>query len=316
VSEPLGRKDVCAIVVTYHPEPDLPRRLGAIAQQVGAIVIVDNGSADAAVTVLRECAADPAVSLVLNSENLGIAGALNMGIQHAAARGYLWALLLDQDSRVEADMVATLCAVHEDFRDRGQLAIIGSNFWEKHRDVPRAHKFDSCGAQWDEVEVVITTGSLLSLVAFADIGFFREEFFIDYVDTEYCLRARAKGYRVLKTRRPLMSHSIGAPTQHRLLWMQKWTSNHSADRRYYSARNHTVMLRERRKYPFGSWALVGFFGCFKAWKRIALYERPKGSKMAAVFLGWWDGVRGKMGPRTKQQPRPVRSSGAPTERVR
>jgi rhamnosyltransferase len=290
-------KDVCAVVVTFHPDAELPIRLRGIAQQVARVVIVDNGSTDAEVAIFREIAVNPTVDLVLNGENLGLARALNIGIQRAAASGYLWALLLDQDSRVEGDMVTTLIAVYRAFPDKEHLAIIGSGFRERHRRSPKAAKFEFSGEEWDEVKDVITSGSLLSLKAYSNIGPFREEFFIDYVDSEYCARATANGYRALKTRRPLMSHSIGRPTQHRLLWMRKWTSNHSADRRYYIARNHTVMLRESKKYVLGAWALVSLFSCVTAWKRIALYERSKGSKIAAVFLGWWDGIQGNMGPR-------------------
>src|ERR1700733_12732251 len=43
---PLHGSDVCAIVVTYHPDAALAVRLGRIAPQVGAIVMVDNGSTD------------------------------------------------------------------------------------------------------------------------------------------------------------------------------------------------------------------------------------------------------------------------------
>jgi rhamnosyltransferase len=204
-------------------------------------------------------------------------------------------------------MVRTLIAVHRSFPEKEHLAIIGSGFRERHRSSPKTAKLESCGEEWDEVDAVITSGSLLSLGAYAQIGAFREDFFIDYVDTEYCARAKAGGYRALKTRRPLMSHSIGRPTQHRLLWMKKWTSNHSADRRYYIARNHTVMLRESGKFRLGSWALVGLLSCWTPFKRVALYEQSKASKIAAVFRGWWDGVHGRMGPRGGQH---SRTSGA------
>ena len=304
MSEPLASsKDVCAVLVTYHPDAEFAATVSGISEQVGAIVIVDNGSAAAELAMLREIAVDPAVALVLNSENLGLARALNMGIQRASALGYRWALLLDQDSRIERDMVKTLIAVHKSFPDKEHLAIIGSGFRERHRRSRKAAKFEACGEEWDEVDVVITSGSLLSLEAYPNIGPFREDFFIDCVDTEYCARARAKGYRALKTRRPLMSHSIGRPTQHRLLWMKKWTSNHSADRRYYMARNHTVMVRESGRYRLGSWALMSLLSCLKACKRITLYEQSKGSKLAAVFLGWRDGIRGNMGPRKRQDSR-------------
>ncbi len=39
--------------------------------------------------------------------------------------------------------------------------------------------------------------------------------------------------------------------------------------------------------------------CLRLCKRIALYEQMKSRKMAAVAQGWWDGVRGHMGPRPR-----------------
>jgi hypothetical protein len=98
-----------------------------------------------------------------------------------------------------------------------------------------------------------------------------------------------------------MSHSIGAISRHKVLWMKKWTFNHSAERRYYIARNDTVMLREFGHYIFGLWALKSFGRCVRLCKRIALYEEMKTRKIVAVAQGWWDGVRGRMGPRPHRQ---------------
>lgn len=67
----IHRKDVCAILVTYHPDTEFRTRLSSISRQVGAIVIVDNGSPDTELIMLREIAANPAVALALNFENLG-----------------------------------------------------------------------------------------------------------------------------------------------------------------------------------------------------------------------------------------------------
>jgi rhamnosyltransferase len=94
-----------------------------------------------------------------------------------------------------------------------------------------------------------------------------------------------------------MSHAIGEPTRHAVLGVSKWTTNHSPDRRYYIARNDTVMLREFGGYPLGAWALKSLGRRVRTCKRILLYERFKARKVAAVAAGWWDGVRGRMGPR-------------------
>lgn len=290
--------DVCAILITYHPDIEFPLRLSRIAPQVGAIVIVDNGSEKSEVVMLGKVAEDSAITLVLNSENLGIARALNIGIQRAAARGYRFVLLMDQDSCAEADMVPTLLETYASFPGNERLAIVGAGFGEIDGHNPNTPA--PTGEPWEDAEWVITSGTLMPVAAYAAIGPFREEFFIDYVDIDYCIRARANGYRVIKTRRPLMSHSIGAPKQHRFLWTKKWTSNHSADRRYYIARNNVIFLREGGRYPLGLWALKSFLTSFKSFRRILLYEENKTSKCIAVFSGWCDGLRRRMGPRRKR----------------
>jgi rhamnosyltransferase len=198
-------------------------------------------------------------------------------------------LLLDQDSDLHDDMLTSLIEVRAAYPEPARVAVTGAGFGEEPHAAP--------GTLWQEVESVITSGSLIPLAAHAAVGPFRDEFFIDYVDSEYCFRARARGYRVIRTTKPLMSHTIGAPTRHDLLGIARWTTNHSPDRRYYIARNDTVMLREYGGYPFGSWALKSLGRRLRTCKRIMLYERSKARKIAAVSAGWWDGVRGRMGPR-------------------
>jgi rhamnosyltransferase len=301
---PIPGTDVCAVVITYHPDSAFPSRLSGLSPQVGMIVIVDNGSADAERSMLREAGSNPKMDLVFNAENLGVARALNIGIQRAAALGYSRMLLLDQDSHVDDDMVRTLLDIHASFPDRDRLAIVGSGFSDPTKRNTGAIGHDSAGEPseevrepWEDSECVITSGSLLPLAAYRAIGPFREEFFIDYVDEEYCRRARAKGYRVIQSRKLLMSHSIGSPTVHEMFGMRKWTTNHPPDRRYYIARNNTVLLRECGNYPAGLWALKSFGRCLRLCKRIALYEQMKTRKIVAVSHGWWDGIRGHLGPR-------------------
>jgi rhamnosyltransferase len=295
-------QDVCAITVAYHPDAEFPQRVERTLREVGAVVIVDNGSDDAELGMLRHVAANSSITLISNLNNLGIGRALNIGIRQAIALGFKWALLLDQDSWIDEDMVQTLIAACAAYPDRDRLGVIGSGYREFNSPL-HEEKDAIVGDNWEEAASVITSGSLIPLKAHLAIGAFREDFFIDHVDTEYCFRARAKGYRVIRTRRPIMSHTIGAISQHRVLWLKKWTFNHAADRRYYIARNDTVMLREFGHYIFGLWALKSFGRCVRLCKRIALYEEMKTHKIIAVAQGFWDGVRGHMGPRPHRQSR-------------
>lgn len=310
---PTGAQSICAVLVSFHPDPDLPARVDRILEEVGALVIVDNGSDEATLGMLAALSAEPRISLELNRENLGVASALNAGVQRARGLGYEWALLLDQDSALDVGMVEALIATHASFPEPARLAVLGASFRDIHKAAPDVSESGPAGtpreaawasactqsqpARWLEVESVISSGSLINLPILDAIGGFRDEFFIDLVDTEYCFRARAQGYRVARTRQALMSHAIGASTRHSILGVRKWTSNHSADRRYYMARNDTVLLKEYGAFSWGSWALKSFGRRVRTCKRIVLYEDSKFGKLAAVASGWWDGVRGHLGPR-------------------
>ena len=292
------RDDVCGIIVTFHPDEDLPERARQVLAQIGTVFIIDNGSDDAEQGMLRGIAARQGVTLIANHRNLGVASALNIGIRQAVRLGFSAALLLDQDTWVSHELVETLLDVYTSHPERERLAVIGSGFEDigKPSDLLALQPPPATQA-WVDVDSVITSGSLLPLAIHALVGPFREEFFIDHVDTEYCSRARARGFKIVKTRRTLMTQLIGAPTGHQFLWMRKWTTNHSADRRYYMARNGTVMLREFGNYRCGLWAAKSLQRCIRLCKRITLYETDKLAKIAAVCAGWRDGVRGRMGPR-------------------
>jgi rhamnosyltransferase len=295
--QPADARSVCAVLVTYHPDPAFPARLGRIASQVGATVVVDNGSSAAALDMLGQAtAAVTGATLIRNDENLGIARALNIGVQYAQAHGSSWALLLDQDTLVDTDMVERLLAVQASCLT-ARVAAIGSRFRDTRGQTVEPIRMSAQGEHWEEVESVITSGCLLSLRAYADVGPFRDDFFIDYVDTEFCFRARAAGFRVIQTRAPLMSHTVGAPTSHTVFGNKTWTTNHSAERRYYIARNNTVMLREYGTFGRGHWLWKSLTRSFRLSKRIAFFETDKFNKIAAVWQGWRDALRGRMGPR-------------------
>jgi rhamnosyltransferase len=290
--------EVCAVLVTFHPDEGLPARIERVLLEVAALVVVDNGSDEATLGMLRRLSADPRIALVLNFANFGIARALNLGIARAGSMGYAWVLLLDQDTVVDPGMLNAMIGIRAAYPAPDRLAVIGAGFRDFNKDAEETRTVGAAQA-WQEVESVITSGSLIALATHSAVGPFREEFFIDLVDTDYCFRARALGYRIIETRQALMSHAIGAATLHRTFGVHKWTSNHSPDRRYYIARNDTVMLREYGRYPAGLWTAKSLGRRIRTCKRVLLYEQAKIAKLGAILEGWWDGVRGHLGPRAR-----------------
>jgi rhamnosyltransferase len=283
------RQAICAVVVTYHPDLDLLDRIRRTARQVDRVVVVDNASPELCLGQLRELAESLNVHLILNGQNEGVAHALNQGSTWAAAQGYAWAFTLDQDTVVNEDAVETLRGVYEDFPEKEALAILGANFTDSRTGRPLLGPDTNGTHSWREEKTVITSGSLVSLLGYSIIGPFREEFFIDCVDWEYCLRARSLGFRIVLACKPLMQHSIGATSMHRLLWKVTGTSNHSPTRRYYMTRN---LLALGREYLFiePGWVFSSLYTYVKLTVAAFLFEEDRLPKLKYFALGAVDGL--------------------------
>ena len=279
--------NICAIIVTYHPDEHFAERVGAIAAQVGSIVVVDNGSDAGERERIRALSPPCRYHCILNDANKGIATALNQGIAWAREQGDGYALTFDQDSRVCEDFTARLAQVYDAYPDKARLAIVGANYTHAGQNLSGypASDFTYGGGQgWHEVVMAITSGSLMSLAAYTQVGPFLDALFIDHVDTEYCLRARAKGFHIVVTDAPLMEHSVGQLTPRRVLGRQVWTFNYSPLRWYYRTRNHLYLLRRYlRQEP--RWLGRTVNDLLRGWIKLLLLEDQKARKIAATLRG-------------------------------
>lgn len=292
---PLSSDDtpsVCAVVVAYIPDTFFKDRLCAILPQVDALVVVDNTPAGAVAWTSELPEDDIArIHLIENRANLGIAAALNQGLAYAVSNGYPWVLTLDQDTQCYPDMVDTLLQVASGCKS--QPAIIGGNYF----DTKRGRHEITARANHDCVEskTVITSGCLVDSTFLQSLGGFREDYFIDQVDHEICLRVRAYGRPVVITRKPIMAHSVGGqlgPKVPLLGWM---LPDHSPLRKYYITRNSVVTVRTYWKNE-PVWCLVRLSRLLLGLPSMVILEQDKWKKIHAFIAGFRDGVKTRMGP--------------------
>jgi rhamnosyltransferase len=228
--------------------------------------------------------------LIENRSNLGISIALNQGLEHALKGGYKWILTLDQDTQCYPDMVDTLLKVSEACKTKP--AVIGGNYLDPRNNGP----FVPTGGAEDflEQKTVITSGCLVDANVAAAIGGFREDYFIDQVDHEFCLRMRARGHKVVISRKPVMNHSVGRPGGARLPILGV-LPNHPPLRKYYIARNTVVTVADYwRQEPV--WCLRRLVRLLLGLGLMALLEEQRFSKVRAFTGGIVDGLRRRMGP--------------------
>jgi rhamnosyltransferase len=307
--------DVCAVVVTFHPDEAVLERLATMRSQSGMLLIVDNGSDEQTLASLRGWSERvPDVELLPQGRNIGLACALNLGLDRALNRGFEYAVTYDQDSVPATDMVRGLLDCLREHPQPQSLAVIGPTIVDRNAPIesyrwlaadPRFPLFFERVAVehgWrDDVTFVITSGSLMPLTVYRELGPLREDLFIDYVDHEYCLRARTAGYRILATGNARLLHALGDKREFRVGTYAVRPTFHGAERLYYIYRNRLPLLR-RYGLLEPHWVVFDVLATTHNLLRVALFENERRRKLGAALQGTVDGFLGRLGPRRQEQP--------------
>lgn len=269
-------------ITFFHPnEPDL-QILDQICPIFGLVVIYDNTDVhNQSVHKAIECFDN--VCYIANEENDGVAVALNQMANVARDHCYKKIVFFDQDSRLSRDdLLLYLDNILS--TDNDEAAIISPNII---CDYVVNENVYIAAPPVKECDWLITSGSCLDLSAYEDIGMFDENLFIDLVDTDFCIRAREKGYKLFQLSTPIMRHSLGDV---RSIFNIKYYS-HSPLRTYYQIRNKIYLSQKH----IGSNKLRVIASILKEVLKITLFEKMKILRFKMVVSAFLDARNGVMG---------------------
>lgn len=261
IEENITPQTVVAVVVSFQPDIEsLIENIEQINSQVDVIVLVDNHSALQEEIFEQVSLAHPDVKCIGLSENAGVGFAQNKGIQYAREIAADYVLLLDQDSKPTANMVAKLKTAVNQINDSegAKVAAVGPRYKGAGRNDSffirfgwfkfERHYCDPCEYGVIPCDFLISSGALISMQVLDEIGDMDSELFIDHVDTEWFLRAKSKGLQSYGVCDAIMEHSLGEKThQVRLfgLGRVRLVPEHKPFRYYYMFRN-SILLYKRR----------------------------------------------------------------------
>ncbi|MEO9079939.1 MAG: glycosyltransferase family 2 protein [Rhodanobacter sp.] len=296
-------QNVCAVVVSYHPDPPAIRALiDAVATQVGAVVLVDNASDGEWHSTLAAIVQAAGGAMLVQSRNIGLAAAQNIGIGWAREHGYRQVLLLDQDSEPGEGMVAALQLALAVLSARGNVAAVGPRFHDlrEGRDAPFVHiGFPFNRKLWCDgstmtiaCDFLISSGMLIPLSVLDLVGPMDAGLFIDNVDLEWGFRARAQNYSL---------HGVCAATMHHRLGDARRTLPfglgqvvvHGPLRLYYMMRNR-VRLYKLPHTP-GRWIAQDLPRVLIKLLLFGVLIGPRWRNLRCMLRGLFDGVRGREG---------------------
>lgn len=234
---------IAAVIVTFNPNKDNVRKLVADLNASGVFCCVVDNSAPSRMENLFGMEN----ALIPLGENFGIAAAQNIGIKRCISLGAQKIIFFDQDSMIEPTLIERLDSTFSD----SSVSIAAPIFYDIKKGfgydlvsinrlgIRRKIKPESID-QCVDVTVVISSGTLVKSNIFDVVGLMNEDLFIDYVDTEWCLRCAAHGIFIRVNSGAQMRHAIGDQS---LMLLGYRVPVHGALRRYYRVRNSFLLLR-------------------------------------------------------------------------
>ncbi|MGC9402643.1 glycosyltransferase family 2 protein [Vibrio genomosp. F10 str. 9ZC157] len=235
-----------SIIITFQPELSSVEPLLLACQSNGnSVIVVDNGSENAK-ELAEVCQSFERVNLIYLDANFGIAEAQNIAIKHLQIDDDELVVFFDQDSSIGHDYLNQVEETYQKLeRNYGRALVLGPSFYNRvskfEYPVIKLNKLGlrqkilpSQFAHPTEASCIISSGMTVKNDTLKQVGLMEESLFIDYVDTEWCLRARKLGYPILVDPSLVMEHEIGTNNLKLLRWR---VPVHSAARRYYRIRN-------------------------------------------------------------------------------
>jgi GT2 family glycosyltransferase len=249
---------------------------------------VDDASADDAVE--RAATRFPDIDVLRNDINLGFGATCNRGIERAIADDADYVLLVNQDTTVAPDMLATLVACGDVHQGAGCIApktlattpmpdgtpqLLYAGAWKRllpvRQRVPGIGRTDRATVTSPiEVDYAWGHGMLLRTAALRNIGLFDPEFFMYYEDIDLCLRLRDGGWQIWCEPRAVMWHDVAdgarAADSERWRWRNKACSIRHLHRKRFSRGRADLLttatiLAEmlsllRNGHPRAAWHLI------------------------------------------------------------
>ena len=283
-------KKIAACVVLYNPSEQVIANMQSYCLYVDCLIAVDN-SEQKNNTVITAIQSDlHQVIYKFLHANLGIAAALNIACTTAVEKGFDWMLTMDQDSSfVEDDLRKMIADINVIEKQYGKVGII-----TPHHILAEGYTED-LGENFTRRRIAMTSGNLLNLQAYKDVGAFEEKLFMDFVDYEYCLRLRKHQYHIIQDNSVRLKHSLGNFQIYHLLGKNVGISNHNYQRRYYMTRNSLIVGTRHYKVDRKFFYNVLLNNLILDPFLILFYEDNKLAKLKSIWRGVIHFLKGKSG---------------------
>jgi GT2 family glycosyltransferase len=213
--------DLAVCIVNWNTRELLTECLDYLAQAEPsrpAVMVLDNGSTDGSAQRVRE--RFPDVQLIESPSNLGFAGGVNRLLEATSAD---FAFLLNTDARPEPGAIGLL---RDYLRTHPKVAAVGPLLVTQtgtplgcHDRFPTLltelialagrHRVPVHERVRDDVDWIGGASMMLASGAVRDVGLLDESYFMYYEETDWCHRARQRGWQIACLPDARVTHFVG-----------------------------------------------------------------------------------------------------------
>ena len=214
------------VVLTWHGLADTLGCVASLAEGSpdAAVLVVDNGSFDGALEAVAE--RWPGIHTLQLPVNVGFAGGMNAGLRWALDRDARTVTVLNNDTVVPAGAVARLAAlavagpvavsptvVHADDPDRlwfGGGTVDAGTGLPRHLTAAEVAAAGSTAGEPRETDLLAGACVTARAETWQRVGLFDEAYFLNFEDSEWSLRARSRGVRLVVDPATTIAHAVSA----------------------------------------------------------------------------------------------------------
>lgn len=288
--------EICAIIVTYNPSFDRVLSLiNDLQYQCCEVIVVDNSTSKIDLFYKQD------FTYIWLGGNKGIATAQNIGIKACLDKNFKAIIFFDQDSKIDDGFISSL---YQPMLDNDFKICAPTFFDEKKgfeyaitnvkKNGTRIKLFSEGKNEPFTSSVVISSGTIVRPEVFNLVGLMDDGLFIDYVDTEWCLRCFSENILVHIIPQAKMIHSIGDNSFNVFGFC---VPVHSAVRRYYRVRNSFHLLRYKHVPKLLAFREIIF--CFVHSLILIFKQKNKKEYLYSFLSGIRDGILNVRGEKPK-----------------
>lgn len=233
--------NIAGCVILYNPDVNLVKNnIITYLHKIQKLYIIDNSENKNNELFFKDF---KNIVYVSNEQNEGLSVKLNYACKRAISEGYDYLLTMDQDSCFLEENINQYLTDIENFNLKDEVAMYGLQFNLEHK------KLEKIDISFIIKDYLITSGSIICLNKYKNIGGFDENLFIDGVDIDYCFNAISKGFKIIEFQNNFFKHSLGEVVNRASILsfflVKKRRVIHSFIRIYYMQRN---LLYLEKKY--------------------------------------------------------------------